>query len=54
MWRSRWMWRGCDVSAAQIHLNKTLCAMRWIALMTGNRLLAEHIERDMGASHEKL
>jgi hypothetical protein len=37
------------MSEAQIHLNKTLCAMRWISLMNGQRLLAEHIERDVEA-----
>ncbi len=34
------------MSAAQIHLAKTLCAMRWIALMNGNTAVAKAIERD--------
>jgi hypothetical protein len=34
------------MSDAQIHLAKTLCAMRWIALMTGRLDVAKAIERD--------
>lgn len=30
-----------------IHLQKTLCAMRWIMLMNGNRTVAATIEQDM-------
>jgi hypothetical protein len=37
------------MSEAQIHLAKTLCAMRWIALMNGQNLVAKHIEQDMEA-----
>lgn len=33
----------------QIHLAKTLCAMRWIALLTGKGDVARAIARDMGA-----
>ena len=32
------------MSASQISLMKTLCAMRWIALMNDNRHLAKIIE----------
>lgn len=35
------------MSAAQIHLNKTLCAMRWIALVTGKHDVARAIQTDM-------
>lgn len=35
------------MSDARIHLMKTLCAMRWIALMTGKHDVAKAIERDM-------
>jgi hypothetical protein len=35
------------LSLAQIHLNKTLCAMRWIMLMNGNTAVAKAIEKDM-------
>lgn len=35
------------MSEAQIHLSKTLCAMRWIALMTGKHDVARAIEKDM-------
>lgn len=31
---------------ARIHLAKTLCAMRWIALLNGNLLVAQAIEFD--------
>jgi hypothetical protein len=34
------------MSEAQIHLAKTLCAMRWIALMTVRLDVAKAIERD--------
>lgn len=37
------------MSKAQIHLAKTLCAMRWLALLNDNRLAAKHIESDMKA-----
>lgn len=35
------------MSEAQIHLHKTLCAMRWIALFTGKYDVARAIEKDM-------
>lgn len=35
------------MSAAQIHLSKTLYAMRWIALLHGRTESAEAIEIDM-------
>jgi hypothetical protein len=35
------------MSDYQIHLNKTLCAMRWIALFTGKHDVARAIEKDM-------
>ena len=38
------------MSEAQIHLAKTLCAMRWIALMTGRPDAAKAIEYDMEQS----
>jgi hypothetical protein len=34
------------MSRAQIHLAKTLCAMRWIALMTGRTEVAKAIAYD--------
>lgn len=34
------------MTSAQIHLNKTLCAMRWIALMSGRYDVARAIEKD--------
>lgn len=34
------------MTAAQIHLNKTLCAMRWIALLTGKHDVARTIQKD--------
>ena len=34
------------MSTPSIHLHKTLCAMRWIALMNNNPELARAIERD--------
>jgi hypothetical protein len=34
------------MSAAKIHLAKTLCAMRWIALLTGRKDIAKAIEHD--------
>lgn len=34
------------MTAAQIHVNKTLCAMRWIALMTGRHDVARAIQND--------
>ncbi|WP_255419472.1 hypothetical protein [Limnohabitans sp. WS1] len=34
------------MSPAQIHLAKTLCAMRWIALLTGRHDVAKAIEYD--------
>jgi hypothetical protein len=33
----------------QIHLSKTLCAMRWIALLTGRHDVARAVARDMEA-----
>ena len=33
--------------AARIHLNKTLCAMRWIALMNNNQAVASAVAQDM-------
>ena len=30
-----------------IHLQKTLCAMRWIMMMNGNQAVADSIEQDM-------
>lgn len=38
---------GISMTEAQIHLNKTLCAMRWIALMTCRNDVARAIEKDM-------
>lgn len=35
------------MSERVVHLQKTLCAMRWIALMNGRNDLAKAIERDM-------
>jgi hypothetical protein len=35
------------VTDQQIHLQKTLCAMRWIALMNNNHTLAKAIEQDI-------
>lgn len=35
------------MSPAQIHLAKTLCAMRWIALLNGKHDVAKAIEQDM-------
>ena len=35
------------MTEAQIHLAKTLCALRWIALMTGKRDVARAVERDI-------
>lgn len=43
-----------SVSAARIHLNKTLCAMRWIALLGGRHDIAAAIETDMENMNEKL
>jgi len=34
------------MSPAQIHLAKTLCAMRWIALLTGRHEIAKAIAFD--------
>jgi hypothetical protein len=34
------------MSAAQIHLSKTLCAMRWIALMNDRHDIAKAIAHD--------
>jgi hypothetical protein len=34
------------MSPTQIHLAKTLCAMRWIALLTGRHDVAKAVERD--------
>lgn len=34
------------MTAAQIHLNKTLCAMRWIAPMTGRHDVVHTIQHD--------
>jgi hypothetical protein len=34
---------------AKIHLAKTLCAMRWIALLTGRHDVAKAIERDQAS-----
>ncbi len=34
------------MTPAQIHLARTLCAMRWIALMTGRHDVAKAIEFD--------
>jgi hypothetical protein len=42
------------MTTAQIHLNKTLCAMRWIALMTGKYDVAHAIQKDMENTDEKL
>lgn len=33
----------------KIHLAKTLCAMRWIALLTGKHDVARAVARDMEA-----
>jgi hypothetical protein len=30
-----------------IHLQKTLCAMRWIMMKNGNQAVADAIEQDM-------
>lgn len=35
------------MSEAQIHLTKTLCAMRWIYMMTGRTTIAQAIETDL-------
>jgi hypothetical protein len=35
------------MSDAQIHLAKTLCAMRWIALLNNRQDIAKSVERDM-------
>jgi hypothetical protein len=35
------------MSESQIHLAKTLCAMRWIMLMNGNTAAVKAIEIDM-------
>lgn len=35
------------MTEAEIHLAKTLCAMRWIALMTDRVIVAQAIEGDM-------
>lgn len=34
------------MSEAQIHLAKTVCAMRWIALLNDRQDIAKAIERD--------
>ncbi len=34
------------MTAAQIHLAKTLCAMRWIALLTGRKDVAKAVAQD--------
>lgn len=38
---------GDRMSPAEIHLAKTLCAMRWIALLIGKHDVAKAIEQDM-------
>ena len=35
------------MSEGIIHLQKTLCAMRWIMLMNDNHTVAKAIEQDM-------
>lgn len=42
------------MTQSQIHLAKTLCAMRWIALCTGRPDVANAIQQDMENTHEKL
>ena len=39
------------MSDAQIHLAKTLCAMRWIALLNHRPDIAKAIERDQAQMH---
>ena len=39
------------MSDAHIHLAKTLCAMRWIALMNDRPDIAKAIERDQAQLH---
>lgn len=35
------------MNAATLHLQKTLCAMRWIALIAGRTSAADTIEQDL-------
>lgn len=35
------------MTKARIHLMKTLCAVRWIALLNGNTAAALAVEKDM-------
>ena len=41
------------MSNATIHLQKTLCAMRWIALLAGRDEAASVIQRDQAALLQK-
>ena len=41
------------MTESQIHLAKTLCALRWIALMTGKHDVARAVEADQQFLQQK-